>query len=889
MIFIENNSKYISLIIFKMDDNLEKFIKYSMENGSNENVELEARFGSYNKLTSNIKPHTFFKIYDLFKSRSKSYSFIKDVLYEDVRKRNTLDDIKGYVKYMFDNPDEITEIINDYTKTYSKVFDVKNIQAVYLSKEKIFKPIISENIKVDLVLEKVDRPSTNKKATYVKNKFRCSLKGLWDIDMTILLITDCKTNMSGIYFEVEMEFNYKMLKKSTFEQILDEFKQNSNAIITTIECARNTPLRVELRYGIFNQVVTLERQYLPKIISGKYSVTEKADGERVFIYIDDKKNVYRLNPTNIILIKVPLATLQKNLKITNTLIDGELITIKGKLVFLGFDLLYFNSKDYRNFNLDERLNCLKTTVTDLNNSQKSLKIGMEFKVKTFYTTDVFANAAKIWNNRAKLFPYNLDGLIFTPVRGSYQSNLPNFKWKDKHSIDVRILYNHKFNFTEFHPHAMPYTRRGSTEITNTYTDQQTGNVYYTKRIAVNNLPKYQVYKQMNLVSARGDLGIHGKLEGAENLKNMVDIVEVEYDTKSGKWVFLRIRPDKEKPNAFKSIISVLDAISDNITISEISKIKHKQSEYELVCSDFSSKAAQNKCYTNSGFNFVSSDINSYLCQFYVFAYANIFKKINPSTNTILILGCDICVLQAASKIYKNILVLESNCLEVYGEQQSEGYTGLLEYARIFGINACIIWGNSDISNGLKAFTASGQNKMDLFMKKNMKKNMIFDSVFIKSFPDMFYNNRDGISKDMYVNNVKQLKLITNHIIGIYLNGSQIIKYLETQDCILTKNKELHPLYRLYLKNKNLAKYKCPDIFKIKNIKLVEIQRIQNSFESQYQPLLFDKNIHDIINDVGLKIKECRPFNTFYNEYKKNDGVMTDYDCIISNITKYFII
>ena len=77
--------------------------------------------------------------------------------------------------------------------------------------------------------------------------------------MTILMITDLKNNKSGLYFEVELEFNYKYFisKNLTHDDVSAEFNQSSNAILTSIDCARNTLLDIELRYSIFNQVVTL--------------------------------------------------------------------------------------------------------------------------------------------------------------------------------------------------------------------------------------------------------------------------------------------------------------------------------------------------------------------------------------------------------------------------------------------------------------------------------------------------------------------------------------------------------------------------------------------------------------------------------------------------------
>jgi hypothetical protein len=904
-----------------MDDKLINFINYALENGNNKNLELEARFGKYSKITSNIKPNTFFKVYNLFKSGIKSYSFIKDELFDDVRKRNEIKNIKepNYVKQLFDNPDTILEKdttfkkdtsgstkptaanktpksnIEKFVSLYKKYNEMSDKNSFYITKDKIFKPIQLENIKIDLVNENPNSTKPSKTlSNYHKNKFRCSIKcNSWDIDLTILLITDCSNNQSGLYFEIETEFNYEnfIKKKITAEQVIDEFKINSNAILSIIDCSKNNALDVELRYDMFNQVVTLEKQYLPKLINGNYSVTEKADGERVFIYIDSKKNVCRINPTSIIGVKIPLLRLEKTLKISNTLIDGEMINIKGKNVFMGFDLLYFDGKDYRTYNLETRLKYLKYTVHELN-KLKNLK-GFDFKVKTFYMNNVFINAAKIWNTRSKLFPYNLDGLIFTPIRGSYQSNLPNYKWKDKHSIDVRILYNAQYNFTEFHPHAMAYVKKGTTVSKNSFTDNKTGNVYYRQRMNINNMN----YKQMNLVNNNGDLGVSGKLKGAENLRNMVNIVEVEYDPSINNWIFLRTRPDKQKPNAYRTIISVLEAISDNITINDISKLKHKKSQYELI--------NVKECYSDIGFNFIASDINSNLCDFYTDSYIRLFtnkqftnkqftnKQFAKQTpQSILILGCDICLLKAISNslfanklMYKNILIIEPNCLEVYGEIQSEGYSGLLEQSRILGINACIVWGDSDISNGVKAFTKLGQSQINSFMKKNK-----INSIFINSFVNIVYNNKTNLfDKNKFDKNIKNLKLISTNIIGIYLDGSKIIKYLEKQDCIILKNKSLHPLYKIYLDKKNLDKNK--DIFSLKNtdIQMLEIKRMENSFISEKHPLIFNENINSLLKDYGLNIKECDSFNKFYPEYKKENNNLSDYDYIISDITKFFII
>jgi hypothetical protein len=871
------------------NENLEKFINYAIANSNNKNLELEARFGTYNKISSNIRKKTFFKIYNVFTGR-KNYSFIKDVLYSgDKKKRTVVGDPKSYVKKMFtdkSNQSKYNDDIENYTDKYSNMENKSN--TITLSKTQVFKPIeVKSVMKMVLVIENETQEIISSKPTYIKNKFRCSIvESFWNIDLTIILVIDCKTNKHAIFYEVEIEFNGNISDKrdSDLRSPLSDFQKYSAAIITIMDCAKHTSLETELNYGIFNQVSTLTREYIPKLKYGKYAVTEKADGERYFIYIDDKKDIYKINPSDVIINKI---LIEKNSHVTpNTLIDGELIIINNKMVFLGFDLLFFDNHDYRNNNLLERLKCLQKVIELLNKKSFDIK----FTIKKFYMENIFSNAARIWNNRSKLFPYNLDGLIFTPIRGAYNSNLPNLKWKDKHSIDVRILNSTKSNFTGFHAMSFPRTKviDGKTIITNEFIDNKSGNIYYTGKVNVGHSENINKYKQLNLVNSYGDLGILGRLESPDFVRNMVDIIELEFDMEQKKWVYLRKRNDKEKPNAYRTVVGVLDAIVDNITIDEISKLKYKISPYESIGS---------KCHTNIGFNFTTSYISSGICEFYKHAYGEIIDSsrtlsrtssrprsssrqitskgqgsISGQSKSILLIGCDVCLLDTVSKKYDNILILESNCLEVHGRKISEGYTGLIEYAEDNNIKATIVWGY--LNNGLIAHTKKEQTEIKAFMKKNP-----VDTIFIHSFVDLIYD-KGKFDKILYVKNINLIKKLSQNIIGIYLNGTQILKYLDNYDCILTKNKDLHPLFRIHVNKKAINK----SIFTVNpsEIKMLKIQRIQNSLVTQQQPLLLDTHVQELLNYGELK-----PICKLMSTYKQND--MNAYDKIIADITGFFII
>jgi hypothetical protein len=234
-------------------------------------------------------------------------------------------------------------------------------------------------------------------------------------------------------------------------------------------------------------------EYNNEHIRRDYTVTDKADGERVLLYVDERGDVYAISPQLDIKatgLKVDGAKVQK---VQNSILDCEYITKSRSLqpmkLFAVFDCYFFNGKDVGNLPLmtpDDasdnkkrtvlasslstnkntnnsdmpmsRLDAASQVVSSIskigkdknkndnnnNNSPSSFTNGSDHakvEVKTFYR-DIFDGAKIIIGKRdAKSIPYHIDGLIYTPSllpvgcviknqKPIYGGSWPKvFKWK----------------------------------------------------------------------------------------------------------------------------------------------------------------------------------------------------------------------------------------------------------------------------------------------------------------------------------------------------------------------------------------------------------------------------------------------------------------------------
>lgn len=216
-------------------------------------------------------------------------------------------------------------------------------------------------------------------------------------------------------------------------------------------------------------------------IRKNYVVSEKADGDRNFLFIDSRGELYMINRTNLIR-KIGM----KIQELSNSIFDGEYITkdANGKntnLIML-FDAYFMNGNPVWKSNFNVRYGVLSQAVSLFNSLDlKKFEYPLMINRKTFLQgdtiintkeLDISSNDTMIFEASGKIlnkinvkygglldighqFSYATDGLVFTPINLAVGQNFvgekitdfsnaqfwkKNFKWKPPthNSIDFSV-------------------------------------------------------------------------------------------------------------------------------------------------------------------------------------------------------------------------------------------------------------------------------------------------------------------------------------------------------------------------------------------------------------------------------------------------------------------
>lgn len=385
------------------------FIKNHMTQNDNKN-ELEIRFGKFiwngtlSNFKSEIEPQFFYRLKKMFSSRpceeiiTNEYinnQNIKKIV--NIKPQNTNDQQKN-TKYIKKNT------INKYN-VYDYDFRISH------SEEYIYQ----ESEKCDIE----NSFNNNQDNMIVRNKHRYR----FDLDIAYLDFTIVKTDNNKETRELELEIknnqNDETLLYNTIMNIIcvilqtkyDNFyvigNKYRNEILNKYKKMTNS------NFFIGAQPETLHREQINILYKENYSVTDKADGERCFVFIDENGNIYSIDSN----IQNVVVTDLNTLKFQNCLLDAEILRINQKIYLYIFDCLFVNGMDIRenkNFLLKNRIDTVKNIISTVQ-SYSNFNL-YEIHCKKFIYKNVFLGGEILMNNNTF---YKNDGLIFTPIDEPY--------------------------------------------------------------------------------------------------------------------------------------------------------------------------------------------------------------------------------------------------------------------------------------------------------------------------------------------------------------------------------------------------------------------------------------------------------------------------------------
>lgn len=215
--------------------------------------------------------------------------------------------------------------------------------------------------------------------------------------------------------------------------------------------------------------ITLERMHLAdpdkgygvqSILAG-YAVTDKADGERMLLYLDERGEAFLINNT----LEVRLAGVQATggERMKNALVDGEYLPMYKRTdgaaadLFLAFDVYFLGGDSKMDLPLiDGARTSRNALLQDVCAKGLWTGKGLEIRAKKHVAADGAAmfQACKEILAAAADKPYDMDGLIFTPATPAVFGYYPGkpvrvpesmrwdrlLKWKpaDMNSIDFLV-------------------------------------------------------------------------------------------------------------------------------------------------------------------------------------------------------------------------------------------------------------------------------------------------------------------------------------------------------------------------------------------------------------------------------------------------------------------
>lgn len=210
----------------------------------------------------------------------------------------------------------------------------------------------------------------------------------------------------------------KRASKSIRSQKYEDKHLNNLHKLTGIDFQRGSEL--------FAKVETLTSQDIHQL-DGNYAIVDKADGLRYTLYLGSDKVIRILSEQS--LIETPIKYKGNAKTLLESVLDTEYIA-KTNTYYI-FDIIVFNGEDVRNKTFRERYKLLMK-FNDL--TWDSDKYTITTKNYQIDYTDFHKTCQKVYQHK---YPYQLDGIIFTPYNGDYHTK--SLKWKPLKDLTIDFI------------------------------------------------------------------------------------------------------------------------------------------------------------------------------------------------------------------------------------------------------------------------------------------------------------------------------------------------------------------------------------------------------------------------------------------------------------------
>lgn len=179
-------------------------------------------------------------------------------------------------------------------------------------------------------------------------------------------------------------------------------------------------------------------------ISEAYKISEKADGERYYMYVDNESKIFLINGNNNV-IKTGLQLTTTTF--TNSILDGELIILNKKYEYKYFDIYIRNKNNEYNKTLEERINLMETLNNEINNEMELNKTCAAYIKEGKYIRCSIKEYKNIEDFNTVKTPseYKIDGVIFmyndglVNIKNTKDMSILKYKPLEQNSIDVLLL------------------------------------------------------------------------------------------------------------------------------------------------------------------------------------------------------------------------------------------------------------------------------------------------------------------------------------------------------------------------------------------------------------------------------------------------------------------